>query len=236
MRKARGVSCAIVALLLLLVPTRGRAAESSLTLYGGLFGNREYVQAWEGLALSLGLHEYVSAVGRITGVHYLESDDFNDGSSGLGEGGFSFHVAPNTSITALGGYYFGDIEEPIIDGWASTAQLIGNRWFNFSVGGLYGFDSYRWQTWGSVSTPIWEIDEDLILFGGVEAVVYNEGRFLNDQDFVFNPDKDDVRFQTGPMLELHKRSWDAGLKVGAGGGNNGVYGTASVYKRFGWGS
>jgi len=236
MGKARGVSCAIVALLLLLSPTGARAAESSLTLYAGMFGNREYLNAWEGAALSIGLHEYVSLVGRITGIHYFDADDFRDGSSGLGEGGLSFTLAPNTSLTVLGGHYFGDIEDPIIDGWLSTAQQINGRWFHFTAGGLYGFDSYRWQTWGSLATVLWQPDDDLVLFGGAEANVYNEGRFLRDGDFFFNSDKDDVRFQTGPFVTFHKHSWDAGLKLGTGGGNNGVYGTASIYKRFGFGS
>jgi hypothetical protein len=207
-----------------------------VTLYAGIFGNDEYVQVWEGVSASVGVHERISLVGRITGLHYLETDRFRDGDSGIGEGGLAFHIAPNTSITVLGGSYFGDIEDPIIDGWFSTAFPIGNIWLYHNVGALYGFDSERWQAWASLSTPIWEPNDDLILFGGVEAVVYNEGLFLDDGDFVHNPDKDDVKFQIGPMVELHKRSWDAGLKLGVGGGDYDVYGTASIYKRFSWGS
>ncbi len=205
---------------------------SSLTLYGGLFGNKRYVQGWEGLALSIGVHERVSLLARITGIHIIDSDRFREGDSGIGEGGLAFHVADNTTLSVLGGTYFGDIDDPIIDGAFSTAQLVADHWIYFQAGGLYGFDSNRWQAMGYLSTPITDPNEDLILFGGVETVIYNEGQFRIDGEFVPNPDSRDVKFQVGPVLALYKRAWDAGLRLGVGGGDYGVYGTMSLWKTF----
>jgi hypothetical protein len=238
MRKAGGALWAIAAGMALgvAVPTPGWCGQHSLTLYGGLFGNKEYVQGWEGVAASVGVAEPVSIIGRLTGVHYFEADRFRDGDAGIGEGGLAFHLAPNTTLSVLGGTYFGDIEDPLIDGSLTTAQMINGRWFQLSVSGLYGFDSERWQTSGYLATTIADLSDDLTLFGGVESVIYNEGRFLRDGDFFRNPDKGDVKVQAGPVIELYKRSWDAGLRLGVGGGDYGVYGTASIYKRFGFGS
>jgi hypothetical protein len=205
---------------------------SALTLYAGAFGNKEFIQVWEGLALSIGVHERVSLLARITGIHVIDADRFREGDSGLGEGGLAFHIADNTTLSVLGGTYFGDIDDPVIDGVLSTAQQIGDRWFFFAAGGLYGFDSNRWQALGYVSTPITDPAEDLVLFGGVETYIYNEGQFRVDDDWVRNPEKDHVKFQVGPVLALYKRSWDAGLRVGVGGGDYGVYGTGSIWKTF----
>ncbi len=239
--------------LLAVVPTIGRAQEesytatertettettegphSSLTLYGGLFGNKAYVQGWEGVAASIGVHERVSLLGRVTGLHVIDSDRFREGDTGIGEGGLAFHVAPNTSLSVLGGSYFGQFEDPIIDGSFDTAQLFGDRWVSFSFGGLYGFDSNRWQATGYVSTPITDPREDVTLFGGVESVIYNEGRFLNraNDEFEHNPESRHVKFQVGPVLALYKKSWEAGLRLGVGGGDYGVYGTMSLWKTF----
>jgi len=212
--------------------TTETAPRSSLTLYGGLFGNKDYVQGWEGLALSVGVHERVALLARITGIHIIDSDRFREGDSGIGEGGVAFTIADNTSLSVLGGTYFGDIDDPIIDGAVSTAQQIADHWVYFSAGGLYGFASNRWQALGYVSTPITDPANDLILFGGVETIVYNEGQFRVDGDWVHNPDSRDVKFQIGPSLALYMRSWDAGVRLGVGGGDYGVYGTGSIWKTF----
>src|SRR5438128_1234175 len=90
-------------------PAPGRCEHSSLTFYGGLFGNKAYVQGWEGVQGALGVHEYVSLLARVTGVHVIDSDRFHEGHSGIGEGGLAFHVAPNTTLSVLGGSYFGEI-------------------------------------------------------------------------------------------------------------------------------
>ena len=218
--------------LAMAAPASGWSAQTSLTLYGGMFGNKEYVQGWEGLAGSLGVTDHVSLLGRITGVHIIHSDRFREGNTGIGEGGLGFHVAPNTTLSVYGGTYFGDIEDPIIDGDLSTAQMIGDRWIYLSVGGLYGFESTRWQSTIYLSTPITDPAEDVVLFAGAEAIIYNEGQFRRDGDFVRNPDREDVKFQVGPTLGVYKRSWNAGLRVGVGGGDYGVYGTMSVFKTF----
>jgi len=238
MRMARGMLPA-VAMALALVgvsPSMSHGAGHSVTLFAGVFGNDEFVQVWEGVAGSYAVHDRVSLVGRITGVHYLDSSRFREGDSGIGEAGVGVLVAPRTTVTILGGSYFGDIEDPIIDGWVSTSQLIAGHWFQLNVGALYGFDSERWQTWNSLSTPITDTAKDLILFGGVESVIYSEGELWDGGDFVHNSDKDDVRYRVGPFLELYKRSWDAGVRVGVGGGDYGVYGSGQIYKRFGFGS
>ena len=214
-------------------PATGHCQRTSLTLFGGLFGNKEYVQGWEGVQASVGVHEHVSLLARVTGVHIIDSDRFHEGHSGIGEGGLAFHVAPNTTLSVLGGTYFGEIFDPIIDGQLSTAQLFGDRWIYLSVSGLYGFESNRWQASGYLSTPITDPAKDVVLFAGVEAIVYNEGQLRRgDDDFVLNPDREDVKFQVGPTLGVYKRSWDAGLRVGVGGGDYGVYGTMSVFKTF----
>jgi hypothetical protein len=213
-------------------PTSAWSAHSSLTLYGGLFGNDEYIQGWEGVALSIGVHERVSLLGRITGVHIIDSDRFREGHSGIGEGGLGFHIAPNTTLSVLGGTYFGEIYDPIIDGALSTAQPIADRWIYLSVGGLYGFESNRWQNTVYLSTPITDPAEDFIIFGGVESIIYNEGQLRRGDDFIKNDDSRDVRVQVGPVVEFYKRSWQAGLRLGAGGGDFGPYGTMSVYKTF----
>ncbi len=218
--------------LALATPAAGRCEHASLTLYGGLFGNKEYVEGWEGVQGAIGVHEYVSLLARITGVHILDSDRFHEGDSGIGEGGLGFHVAPNTMVAVLGGSYFGDIFDPIIEGDFSTAQLIGDRWIYLQVTGVYGFDSTRWQNSIYLSTPISDPAKDVVLFGGVESYLYNEGQLRRDGDFVRNPDHGDVKVQVGPALSVYKRSWDAGLKVGVGGGDYGVYGTMSVFKTF----
>jgi len=218
--------------LALAMPGTGRCQHTSLTLYGGLFGNKEYVEGWEGLQGSIGVHEYVSLLGRITGVHVLHSDRFRTGDSGIGEGGIGFHIAPNTVLAALGGSYFGDIFDPIVEGDFSTAQLFGDRWIYLQVTGIYGFDSNRWQSSAYLSTPVTDPGKDVVLFAGVESYIYNEGRFRQDGDWLRNPNHDDVKFQVGPALGLYKRSWDAGLKLGVGGGDYGVYGTMSVFKTF----
>ena len=212
--------------------TTDNGPHSSLTLYAGVFGNKEYLQVWEGLGLSIGVHERVSLLARITGIHIIDADRFREGDSGLGEGGLAFHIADNTTLSLLGGTYFGDIDDPVIDGMLSTAQLIGDRWFFFAAGGLYGFDSNRWQALGYISTPITDPTEDLVLFGGVETMIYNEGQFRVDDDWLRNPEKDHVKFQVGPVLALYKRSWDAGIRLGVGGGDYGVYGTGSIWKTF----
>ena len=221
---------AVVALLSVAVPAAAYAERVSLTFYGGLFGNKEYVQGWEGIAASVGVHERVALLGRITGVHIIEADRFREGHSGIGEGGLGFTLAPNTTLAVLGGTYFGEIEDPIIDGQFSTAQLIADRWFYLSVGGLYGFESNRWQNNIYLSTPITDPQEDVILFAGVESILYNEGRFREGDDFVRNPDHDDVRVQVGPTLSIYKRSWDAGVRFGAGGGDFGPYGSMALWK------
>ena len=69
-------------------------------------------------------------------------------------------------------------------------------------------------------------------FAGVETIIYNEGQLRRDGDFVRNPNHDDVKFQVGPVLGVYKRSWDAGLRLGVGGGDYGVYGTMSLWKTF----
>jgi len=234
MSTARGVlriAVGIVALTLM-APASGRCERTALTLYGGLFGNKEYVQGWEGVQGSFGVHEYVSLLARVTGIHVIHSDRFHEGHSGLGEGGLAFHVAPNTTVSVLGGSYFGEIFDPVVDGDFSTAQLIGDRWLYLSVAGLYGFESNRWQATGYLSTPITDPAADTVLFAGVEAIIYNEGQLRSDDDFVRNPNHDDVKFQVGPVLGVYNRSWDAGLRLGVGGGDYGVYGTMSVYKTF----
>lgn len=218
--------------LALATPSAGRCEHSSLTLYGGLFGNKEYVEGWEAIQGAIGIHEHVSLIARITGVHIIDSDRFREGNSGIGEGGLAFHVAPNTTLTALGGTYFGDIFDPIIEGSAASALLFGDRWLYIQVGGLYGFASNRWQATGYVSTPITDPAKDVILFAGAEVYLYNEGQLRRDDDFVRNPEHDDVKVQAGPALSVYKRSWDAGLKLGVGGGDYGVYGTMSVFKTF----
>lgn len=218
--------------LSLAAPTTGRCEHTTLTLYGGLFGNKAYVQGWEGVQGALGVHDYVSLLARVTGVHIIDSDRFREGHSGIGEGGLAFHVAPNTTLSVLGGTYFGEIFDPIIEGDFSTAQLIGNRWLYLSVAGLYGFESNRWQNTIYVSTPISDPAKDSVFFGGVESILYNEGQLRRDDDFVRNPNHDDVKVQVGPVLGVYKRSWDAGLRLGVGGGDYGVYGTMSVFKTF----
>ena len=218
MSTARGVlriAVGIVALTLM-APASGRCAGSAITLYGGLFGNKEYVQGWEGVQGSFAVHDYVSLLARVTGVHIIDSDRFHEGHSGIGEGGLGFHVAPNTTIEVLGGSYFGEIYDPIVDGDFSTAQLIGDRW----------------QATGYLSTPISDPSKDCVLFAGVETIIYNEGQLRRDGDFVRNPNHDDVKFQVGPVLGVYKRSWDAGLRLGVGGGDYGVYGTMSLWKTF----
>src|SRR5437879_4087677 len=138
MSTARGVlriAVGIVALTLM-APASGRCAGSAITLYGGLFGNKEYVQGWEGVQGSFGVHDYVSLLARVTGVHIIDSDR------------------------------------------------------------------------------------------------YHEGQLRRDDDFVRNPNHDDVKFQVGPVLGVYKRSWDAGLRLGVGGGDYGVYGTMSLWKTF----
>jgi len=234
MSTARGVlriAVGIVALTLM-APASGRCAGSAITLYGGLFGNKDYVQGWEGVQGSFGVHDYVSLLARVTGVHIIDSDRFHEGHSGIGEGGLGFHVAPNTTIEVLGGSYFGEIYDPIVDGDFSTAQLIGDRWLYLYVAGLYGFESNRWQATGYLSTPISDPSKDCVLFAGVETIIYNEGQLRRDDDFVRNPNHDDVKFQVGPVLGVYKRSWDAGLRLGVGGGDYGVYGTMSLWKTF----
>jgi hypothetical protein len=178
------------------------------------------------------VHENVSLIARITGVHIIDSDRFHEGHSGLGEGGVGFHLAPNTTLSILGGSYFGEIFDPVVDGQFATAQLFGDRWIYLSVGGIYGFDSTRWQATGYLSTPITDPAKDLILFAGAETIIYNEGQLRRDDDWVRNPDREDVKVQAGPVLGLYKRSWDAGLRLGVGGGDYGVYGTMSVFKTF----
>ncbi len=231
-RRVWWTAAAVVLAASLAAPAVGWSAGSSLTLYGGIFGNDEYVNVWEGVGLSFGVHERVSLLARITGVHVIESDKFRDGSSGIGEGGVAFHISPNTSIGVLGGSYFGEIYDPIIDGYFSTAQLLGGHWFYLHVGGLYGFESERWQNSIYVSTPITDPAKDFMLFVGAESLIYNEGQLREDDDFVDNPDSDDVRVQAGPVLGLHKRSWNAGARFGVGGGDYGIYGTMSLYKTF----
>jgi len=234
MSPATKAFCMAVGALALVVisPAAGRCERTTLTLYGGLFGNKEYIEGWEGVQGAIGVHERVSLLARVTGVHIIHSDRFHEGHSGIGEGGLAFTVAPNTTLSVLGGTYFGEIFDPIIDGQLSTAQLFGDRWIYFSAGGLYGFESNRWQATGFLSTPITDPAEDVVLFGGVEAIVYNEGQLRRDDDFVRNPNHDDVKFQVGPVLGVYKRSWDAGLRLGVGGGDYGVYGTMSVFKTF----
>jgi len=178
--------------LALATPANGRCEHASFTLYGGLFGNKAYVEGWEGVQATVGVHDYVSLIGRITGVHILDSDRFREGNSGVGQGGLGFTVAPNTSIAVLGGSYFGEIYDPVIEGDFSTAQL----------------------------------------FGGAESYIYNEGQFRRNGDFVRNPERDDVKVAVGGALSVYKRSWDAGLKLGCGGGDYGVYGTMTVFKTF----
>jgi hypothetical protein len=212
--------------------TTESAPRHSLTLYAGAFGNKDYIQVWEGLALSIGVHERVALLGRITGIHIIDADRFREGDSGLGEAGLGFRLADNTTLSVLGGTYFGDIDDPIIDGALSTAFQVGDRWVFFTVAGLYGFESNRWQGLGYVSTPITDPTEDFILFGGLETIVYNEGQFRVDDDWLRNPEKDHVKFQVGPVLTLYKRSWDAGLRLGVGGGDYGVYGTGTIWKTF----
>jgi hypothetical protein len=230
---ARALRTGIAAIALTLaVPAAGWCAHTSLTLYGGVFGNKEYIQGWEGLAGAIGIAEPVSLLGRITGVHVIHSDRFREGDSGIGEAGLGFHIAPNTTLSVYGGTYFGDIFDPIIDGDLSTAQMIGDRWIYLSVGGLYGFESNRWQNTIYLSTPITDPTADVVVFGGVESIIYNEGQLRRDDDFIKNPNHDDVKFQVGPVLGVYKRSWDAGLRVGVGGGDYGVYGTMSVFKTF----
>ncbi|HEY2385606.1 MAG TPA: hypothetical protein VGK30_01480 [Candidatus Binatia bacterium] len=218
--------------LALATPAAGRCEQASFTLYGGLFGNKEYVEGWEGVQAAVGVHEYVSLLARVTGVHILDSDRFREGDSGIGEGGLGFTVAPNTSIAVLGGSYFGDIFDPVIEGDFSTAQLIGDRWLYLQITGIYGFESTRWQNTVYLSTPISDPAKDVVLFGGVESYLYNEGQLRRDNDFVRNPDHGDVKVQVGGVLAVYKRSWDAGLKLGCGGGDYGVYGTMSVFKTF----
>ena len=234
MRTGRRVLWTVVGALALALatPTAGRCEHSSITLYGGLFGNKEYVEGWEGVQASVGVHDYVSLLARLTGVEVLNSDRFHGGDSGIGEGGLGFHVAPNTTVAVLGGSYFGDIVDPIVEGDFSTAQLIGDRWLNLQITGIYGFDSNRWQNSVYLSTPITDPAKDVILFGGVESYLYNEGRLRRGNDFVHNPDSNDVKIQVGPVLSVYKRSWDAGLRLGVGGGDYGVYGTMSVFKTF----
>src|SRR6185295_2487637 len=221
-RRALRIGIATIALALV-APASGWSA-TSLTLYGGLFGNEKYVQGWEGVAGAVGLGDYVSLLGRVTGIHVIHSDRFHEGHSGIVEGGLGFHVAPNTTLSVYGGTYFGEIDDPIVDGDLSTAQMIGGRWIYLSVGGLYGFASNRWQATGYVSTPITDPNADVVLFAGEETIVYNDGRFRRDDEFVRNPDHEDVKFQAGPDLGVYKRSWNAGLRVGVGGGDYGVYG------------
>jgi hypothetical protein len=234
MRTARRALWTVVGALALSVtaPAPGRCEHSALTFYGGLFGNKAYVQGWEGVQGSLGVHDYVSLLGRVTGVHIIDSDRFHEGHSGIGEGGLAFHVAPNTTVAILGGTYFGEIFDPIIDGDFNTAQLIGDRWISLQIGGLYGFHSNRWQSTIYLSTPISDPAKDCVLFGGVETTIYDEGRLRRGDDFVHNFNHDDVKFQVGPVLSLYKRSWNAGLRLGVGGGDYGVYGTMSVFKSF----
>jgi hypothetical protein len=234
MRSTRRVlwTAAATLALGLAAPASGWCEHSAITLYGGLFGNKEYIQGWEGIQAAVGVHEHVSLLARVTGIHVIDSDRFREGHSGLGEGGLAFHVAPNTTLSVLGGSYFGEIFDPVIDGSISTAQLFGDRWIYFYAGGLYGFESNRWQANGYISTPITDPAEDVVLFAGVEAIVYNEGQLRRDDDFVRNPDHDDVKFQVGPSLGVYKRSWDAGLRLGVGGGDYGVYGTLSAFKTF----
>src|SRR6185369_17514582 len=106
----RGLWTVIGALAMLLAaPATGRCDHSAITLYGGVFGNKEYVEGWEGIQGALGVHERVSLLARITGLHVIDSDRFHEGHSGLGEGGLAFHVAPNTTLSVLGGTYFGEI-------------------------------------------------------------------------------------------------------------------------------
>jgi hypothetical protein len=214
----------------------GQAAEPAkrhaLTLYAGIFGNKEYVQVWEGVALSIGVHERVALLGRVTGLHIIDSDKFREGHSGIGEGGLGFTIADNTTISVLGGTYFGEIEDPIISGAFNTAQPIGERWLYVSVGGLYGFDSERWQNTIFISTTLNDPSSEVLYFAGIESILYNEGDFWDGDDFVDNPDDGDVKVQIGPVLGIYKRSWDAGLRLGVGGGDYGVYGTGSVYKNF----
>jgi hypothetical protein len=207
---------------------------SSVTLYGGLFGNKDYVQAWEGVSASIGVLPRLALLGRITGIHVIDSDRFREGSSGIGEGGLGFTIARNTSISVLGGTYFGDIDDPIIDGSFDTAVLFGDRWVSFSAGGLYGFSSNRWQATGYVATPVTDPHNDLTLFAGADTIIYNEGRFRSrdGNDFVHNPNSEDVKFQAGPNLTLYMRPWEAGLRLGVGGGDYGVYGTGSIWKTF----
>jgi hypothetical protein len=234
MSSARRVLWTVVGVLALCLttPATGRCEHTAFTLYGGLFGNKEYVQGWEGVQGAFGVHEYVSLLARITGVHIIDSDRFHEGHSGIGEGGLAFHVAPNTTVSVLGGTYFGDIFDPIIDGDVSTAQLIGDRWISLSVGGLYGFESNRWQNTIYLSTPISDPAKDVVFFAGVESILYNEGQLRRGNDFVRNPDHGDLKFQVGPVFSVYKRSWDAGLRLGVGGGDYGVYGTMSVFKTF----
>src|SRR6185369_1610948 len=80
----------------LAAPASGWCGHSSITLYGGMFGNKEYIQGWEGIQGTLGIHEHVSLLARVPGVHIIDSDRFHEGHSGIGEGGLAFHVAPNT--------------------------------------------------------------------------------------------------------------------------------------------
>ena len=235
------LSTAGVIALLLAAPTMGRADDADepqthswVTLYGGMFGNKAYVQGWEGVSVGIGVLPRVALLGRITGIHIIDSDRFREGHSGIGEGGVGITVAPNTSISVLGGTYFGDIEDPIIDGTFDTAQLFGDRWVSFSAGGLYGFNSNRWQATGYISTPITDPREDVTLFGGADCVVYNEGQFRerDGNGFTRNPESRDVKVQAGPVLVLYKRSWEAGIRLGVGGGDYGVYGTGSIWKTF----
>lgn len=234
MSTATRALCTLIGTLAIgvLAPATGRCEQTALTLYGGLFGNKAYVQGWEGVQASVGVHEHVSLLARITGVHIIDSDRYHEGNSGIGEAGLAFHVAPNTTISVLGGTYFGEIFDPIIDGQFSTAQLIGSRWIYLSVGGIYGFDSTRWQNTIYLSTPITDPAKDVVLFAGVESILYNDGQLRRDGDFVLNPNREDVKFQVGPVLGVYKRSWDAGLRLGVGGGDYGVYGTMSVFKTF----
>ena len=234
MRIGRRVSWTIIGAVLaaLATPAVGRCASSSLTLYGGLFGNKDYVEGWEGVQGAVAVHDYVSVLARLTGVEVIDSDRFHTGNSGIGEGGLGFHVAPNTTLAALGGAYFGDVYDPIVEGDFSTAQLIGDRWLNLQVTGIYGFESNRWQNSIYLSTPVTDPAKDVVLFGGVESYLYNEGQFRRGDDFVRNPDHGDVKIQIGPVLAVYKRSWDAGLKLGVGGGDYGVYGTMTVFKTF----
>jgi hypothetical protein len=218
--------------LALATPATGRCEHASFTLYGGLFGNKDYIEGWEGVQATVGVHDYVSLIGRLSGFHIIDSDRFHDGHSGLGEGGLGFTVAPNTSVAVLGGSYFGEIYDPVIEGDFSTAQLFGDRWIYLQITGIYGFESTRWQNTIYLSTPITDPAKDVVLFGGVESYIYNEGQFRRDGNFVRNPEHDDVKVAVGGVLAVYKRSWDAGVKLSCGGGDYGVYGSMMLFKTF----